>query len=178
MTLTLFMAMSLNGYIADKDDQEDFLSLDGWNMFVELAETAGVFITGRRTYEIVRNHYKDHGFMDVHADRIIVTTQNVPATAGYHIAHSPQAALDLAKNLGHRNALLIGGSKLNAAFLKQKLVNKVVFNIEPVIVAGGVPVVADFAPKATLATMPLTFQRCIKRGHDVMQLHYTVNKPA
>ena len=37
MKVILYMAMSLNGYIARENGDEDFLSHENWNTFCELA---------------------------------------------------------------------------------------------------------------------------------------------
>lgn len=54
MKVTLFMAMSLNGIIARKNGDEDFLSSNNWNSFSELVKTFKNFIIGRKTFEAVK----------------------------------------------------------------------------------------------------------------------------
>jgi dihydrofolate reductase len=166
------MAMSVNGLIADNDDNEDFLSHDGWNVFVELAENAGVFIIGRKTYEVVLEKYKDYGFKDVKADRIIVTSdESFDPPDQYHVVHSPEEAVKLAETLGHQNALLTGGATLNSAFMGADLINDVVLNVEPAIVGQGKPIFSssNFAKR-------LLFESVDNRGDGILQLHYSVGE--
>ena len=171
MKTTLFMAMSLNGIIADKAGREDFLSHDGWEVFVELAESMSVFMTGRQTYDDVKKYYDGPAFDGIKADRIMISRSQSQAPSGWHIADSPQAALGLVQKLGHSEALLSGGSTLNAAFLEANLIDAVIFNVEPVLVGSGIPVIAEH-----LTANQLAFQRVVKRDHGVLQLHYAVRK--
>jgi dihydrofolate reductase len=169
MKTILFMAMSLNGFVADKDGLEDFLSHDGWDVFVELAERVGVFIIGRKTYDIVKATYEGFGFDDLKADKIIVSAQAGDPPIGWRIATSPQEALEIAEKLGHSEAVLTGVSTLNAAFLSRSLVDEVIFNIEPVIVGGGIPVVATFD-----GICKLSFQETMQRPGGVVQQRYKI----
>ena len=138
------MAMSMNGYIADKQGGEDFLSRDGWDALVELAEPAGALIIGRKTYEVVLQNYAGFGFTDVRAERIIITADELfLAPDGYHVVHSPQAAITLAKKLGHRQAILTGGAGINSSFMAAELIDEVIINVEPVVMGEGIPL---FAP--------------------------------
>ncbi len=172
MHVTLYMAMSVNGFIADNDDNEDFLSHDGWDAFVELAEKAGVFMIGRKTYEVVLEKYKDYGFMDVNADRIIVTSdENFTSPDNFRVVHSPKEAVQLAESLGHKQALLTGGATLNSAFMEDDLINDVILNVEPAIVGQGKSL---FAPSNFARR--LLFKSVDNRGDGILQLHYEVGE--
>lgn len=168
MQVTLFMAMSANGYIADGDGKEDFLSRDGWDAFVGLAETAGVFIVGRKTYEVVLRDYNGFGFKDVKADRIIVTGDpSFSAPDGYKVAHSPKEALALAQSLNHQEAILTGGAGLNSSFMVEGLIHRVILNVEPAVIGSGTPL---FAPSGFARR--LQFRAVEQRGNGILQLHY------
>jgi len=54
MKVILFMAMSVNGCIARKNGDEDFLSHKNWEAFCNLAKECGCFIVGRKTFEAVQ----------------------------------------------------------------------------------------------------------------------------
>jgi dihydrofolate reductase len=172
MNVTMFMAMSVNGYIADDEGKEDFLSHDGWDVFVELAEKAGAFIIGRKTYEVVLQNYEGFGFKDVHADRIIVTSDmSFDTPEGYIVAHSPKEALTLAESLSHEEVILTGGAGLNSSFIAEDLINQVIINVEPAIIGGGTTLFApsDFARR-------LQFREVKHRGNGVLQLHYEMGE--
>ena len=56
MEVVLYMAMSVNGMIADESCNEDFLSDVNWKTLIDLSEKYGGFIIGRKTYDAVKNH--------------------------------------------------------------------------------------------------------------------------
>jgi dihydrofolate reductase len=172
MRVTLFMAFSVNGYIASEDGSEDFLSHANWNEFVRLAERSGCFIVGRRTYEIVKKLYPaSYNFDTVNARRIVVSSKPAPKSAkGYIFVRSPEAAIGKARELGFKEVLLSGGSTLNGSFMKKGLIDKIIFDIEPVAVRSGISVFS----KADMLTRRLKLIRIRKLEKGIVQLHYAV----
>ena len=155
MKVTLFMAMSLNGIIARKNNEEDFLSHYGWEYFCKLVKEYGNFIIGRKTFEIVRKLYEGYGFDDFKDVTKVVLSRSRLKEKGYIHANSPKEALNKLKKLGYQKALLTGGSTVNTAFAKEKLINEVIVNIEPVVVGEGIPLfkMSKFDLKLKLKSM-------------------------
>src|SRR3989344_2491873 len=134
MKVILFMAISLNGIIARENNEEDFLSEINWTSMVSLAKKFRCIIWGRRTHEVVKTwdqHYHD----DLKDIRKIVISKDVNFNTGrdYILVDSPKEALDLLKKERFENALLSGVSGLNASFAKEKLIDEIILNIEPVL---------------------------------------------
>lgn len=173
MKVTLFMATSVNGMIADKNGNEDFLSHTHWKTLVELANNAGNFIIGRKTYEVVKNWDEEYGFHELaHLERIIVSqTELVDADQGYTIASSPENALKKLHEKGHENALVLGGAHINSAFASANILDEVILNIEPALVGEGIPLLnpADFM-------LRLEFIESKNLNEGIVQLRYKVLK--
>ena len=170
MKVTLYMAMSLNGYIAEENGSEDFLSHDNWEKFCSLAQEHGNFIVGRKTYEAVKNWNEGFGFDDLKGIQKVIISQD-PAyklDEGYTLAISPKDAL--AKLQGFESILVTGGSTINTAFMKENLLDEVILNIEPALIGKGVPLFAqdDFSKKLDFLSS--------KENGDILTLHYKVLK--
>jgi len=169
MKVILFMAQTVNGVIARTDFSEDFLSDENWGVFVRLAEEAGCFIVGRRTYEEVKK-WVDYDFDGVKAKRIVVSSNpSFRVSRGYEIASSPKEALKKAKRFGVNRVILAGGGAINSAFMKDKLVDEIILNIEPVVLGSGISIFhgGEFESK-----LNLIHTRKLKSG--ILQLHYAV----
>jgi dihydrofolate reductase len=143
MKVILYMAMSLNGYIAEENGSEDFLSKANWDKFCSLAQEYGNFIVGRKTYEAVKDWDEEFSFDDLVGVKKIIISQdeNYKLDEGYTLATSPKDAL--AKLQGFKTVLVTGGSSINTAFIKEDLLDEIILNIEPALVGKGIPVFAQ-----------------------------------
>ncbi|MBI2043004.1 dihydrofolate reductase family protein [Candidatus Pacearchaeota archaeon] len=162
MKVILFMAQSLNGFIADENGNEDFLSDENWYTFKRLAEKIGCFIIGRKTYDVV-SKWENYSFEDIDAKMIIVSKSRE--------VQSPKEAIETVKRLGFDKVLLTGGSKLNTSFIEQDLIDEIILNVEPAIIGQGINIFAEgkFEKKLDLIETK-------KLSEGIIQLHYKVKK--
>lgn len=161
MRVTCMLTISVNGYIARLDGQEDFLSHENWDEFLDAAHAAGNFVIGRNTYDTVTRLYDGFGFDDVDAGEKIIVTRNAvwPVPPGYRSVSSPQAAVDSLAARGAAQLLLVGGAGLNSSFARAHLIDEVVLTVEPVVLGEGVNVFATGMPDLRLTptgTEPLS----------------------
>ena len=85
------------------------------------------------------------------------------------IAHSPQEALDVLK--GHDEVVIAGGGQLDAAFMKENLIDEMYVDIEPALSGTGIPLFKgeDFDTQ-------LEFLGHKMLSDNEIQLHYKVLK--
>ena len=165
------MAQTVNGMIARENGSEDFLSDQNWKTFQELAEKAGGYIIGRKTYQAVMS-WTDYNFNDIDAKGIIVSTnRHFKPKSKFLIANSPHQAIEKASSLGFKQVILTGGSTLNSSFLKQKLIDLIILNIEPFILAKGITLFAEENIQAKLKLVKVE-----KITKNILQLEYKVIK--
>ena len=170
MQVTLFMAISADGFIAKENGSEDFLSHENWNCFCRSLKKYKNLIWGRKTYEAVKkwggNYFKSlKGIEKI----IISNNKSFRPEAGWTLAASPAAALRVLAKKGFKSALLSGGSKLNSAFARAKLLDRVMLNVEPIIIGRGI---ALFDPSRFNLRLKLLSARTLKRG--ILTLEYKV----
>lgn len=166
------MAISLNGMIARKNGEEDFLSHENWKSFKKIAEKNKSFIVGRKTYESVMNWKEGYNFLDVNSTRIIISKNNsLKLKKGFIHISSPKNALEYLSKNKIKTAILSGGSKLNSEFMKQNLVDEILINIEPYILGKGITL---FFPKEFENKLKLIETK--KLTNQIIQLHYKVIK--
>ena len=170
MKVTLYMAVSLNGYIAKENASEDFLSHANWEKFCSLAQEYGNFIVGRKTYEAVKNWNEGFNFDDLKGIKKIIISQdeNYKIDEGYTLATSPKDAVSKLQDF--ESVLVTGGSTINTAFIKENLLDEIILNIEPAIIGKGVPLFAqdDFLKKLEFTSS--------EESNGIVSLHYTVVK--
>lgn len=173
MKVILYMAMTVNGMIARENDKEDFLSDVNWNEFCKLAKSAGCFVVGRRTFDVVKKHYKKYDFDDVKAKCIVVSAKGKSLPKGYLLARSPSDAVKIAASMGFHEMILTGGSHLNSSFMKAGLVDEIILDIEPALLGKGIPVLRE---ENFYSRLELIKSIYLKVG--IIQVHYKVKKSA
>lgn len=172
MKIILFMATSLNGMIATKEGNEDFLSHTNWESFLQEAKNHGCFIIGRTTFEKVQQ-WPEYNFSSVDAKLKIVVShdKSFKIDPPFMVANSPQDAIDKAASQGFESAILTGGSAINRAFLVENLVDEVLINIEPALIGSGIPLFAESAIEKRLHLVETN-----QLSSDILQVRYVVKK--
>jgi dihydrofolate reductase len=157
MNVTLWMAMSLNGIVARENQSEDFLSSRDWELFLELLGSSDALIWGRVTHQLFERRVRAE-FRELPI--IVVTRKNDFVTRpGSTRAATPEDAVAVASRLNADNALLAGGSQLNAGFARSGLIDEVIVAIEPVIVSRGIPLLSGDAPDLPLDLLDIDQSR-------------------
>ncbi len=138
--VTLYIASSLDGFIADKKGGIDWLENPelhekdedyGYSEFIKAIE---VTFMGGNTYEQVLGFGEWHyGDLD---NYIFTSSLKVESKHGKAI----KSLDEVASIIREKNCWLIGGGKLNDEFLRRDLIDKIILNTMPVILGKGIPV--------------------------------------
>ena len=164
------VAMSLDGYIADRQGGFDWIPNDETVDFAGLFARVDTFILGRRTYETVLANGERPWHPGI---RVYVVSRTLPAGSydEVTVVHDDPAAL--AKSLRHESGdgeiWLFGGGQLFASLLAANQVDAVEITVVPVLLGGGVPVVASLPGRSMLS---LTHTHVYPSG--MVALHYAV----
>ena len=143
MNVILYMATSINGLITSGQDDSDWVSETDWAEFDALMKNCGIMVMGRKTYEIFGEDFTCEGAVNV------VMTSNKKLTEGNNqddvvfTNKSPKDVLEMAKDMGFENIMLIGGEKLNTSFIKENLVDEVWISVHPVLIGSGLGLMGE-----------------------------------
>lgn len=170
--ISLFIAMSLDGYIAKPNDDLSFLKLvekEGEDYgYAKFNETIDTLVIGRKTYDYVQkelgaSHY-DNG-----QRAIYVITRNQRPTVGRTIFYTGNLP-DLIKRLKSENGKNIycdGGAEVINELLKHDLVDEFIISVIPILLGNGTRLFKDGIPEQTLEFITAkTFET------GLTQLHY------
>lgn len=110
MKITLFMVMSVNGFIADKNGNEDFLSDENWDEFVSHVKEKGYLLWGRKTYETVLS-WQDDSLKDLKGIKKYVLSSKRDYKVGedFHLVSSPTEFVKKLSDDGIEEAVVSGG---------------------------------------------------------------------
>lgn len=139
--ITLYNVVSSDGYITERNGEEDFIPDDAWNDFILLCEDYDILVMGRKTYEALQNYNVMllKQLEDLPIEKIVVSRDAAfHPKGGYGLVTSPE---DIDPDDG--KILLSSGPSLNTSFLKLGMIDYALLNILPVTIAGRLKVFND-----------------------------------
>jgi len=169
MKVTLYMATSIDGYIAKKDDNTSWVSTADWGIFSTMVKDANCIVMGRRTYEV-----SGEDFPYDCALNIVMTSDTSLKNESAHVLFTgatPVGVVAIAKEKGFERLLIIGGGKINGAFLKARLIDDIYLSVHPKILGEGIRLFANGEHDIDLE---LISTRQLEQG--LVQLHYALKK--
>ena len=170
--LSLFIATSLDGYIAKPNDDLSFLKLvekEGEDYgYAEFTATIDTLIIGRKSYdyvlkEIGSSHY-DNGTRDVY---VITRTEKPSAGKTNFYTGNLTELVQRLKSGSGKNIYCDGGAEVINELLNKDLVDELVISIVPVLVGNGTRLFKDGRPEHLLE---LVNSKTFDTG--LTQLHY------
>jgi len=166
----LYITMSLDGYIAQPNDDLSFLSIVeqegedyGYNAFVE---TVGAIVLGRKTYDWVMQQIPEWHHADI--DTYVVTRTPRPSRGKLHYYNGDlRELLQSLKAKTGKNIFIDGGAGLVNSLLREDLIDEYIISVIPIFVGDGVRLFHSGNPEQQLE---LTATRTYESG--LVQLHY------
>ncbi len=174
--LSLFIATSLDGYIAKPNDDLSFLKLvekEGEDYgYAEFTATIDTLIIGRKTFdyvlkEIGASHY-DNGKRDVY----VITRTKKPSIGKikFYTGNLTELVNKLKSEDG-KNIYCDGGAEIINELLKNDLIDELIISVIPILLGNGKRLFKEGRPEQTLE---LVASKAFDTG--LIQLHYTRNK--
>jgi dihydrofolate reductase len=137
--VTLFIAASLDGYIAGPDDDLSWLFTDADYGFASFYETVDTLIMGRGTYDVVRT-FGDWPYGTKHTIVVSRRADGIADTPNTeYFSEDLPALIERLKTSGRENVWLVGGGELVASFLEQGLLDEITVSMHPILLGKGVP---------------------------------------
>lgn len=168
----LYIAASLDGYIAKPEDDLSFLSTVekkdedyGYENFMSTVDTV---IIGRKTYDWILNN-ADFPYSD---KKTFVITR-IPGPSSGKITFYTGKLKDLILQLKSEDGINIyccGGAEIVNEFLKDDLIDEFVISIIPILVGKGIQLFRDGRPEQKLEFVSV---KSFETG--LVQLHYRRN---
>lgn len=169
----VYIAMSLDGYIARPDGDIDWLSLVeqsgedyGYSDFIKSIDT---IIIGRKTYDKVMTF----GIGFPHADKeCFVITRNKRPTLGNITFYDGDVEVLIAalKGKAGRNIFVDGGAEIVNELMKRDLIDEWIISIIPIVLGEGIRLFQDNRPE-----QQVTCVECKHYNSGLVQIHYHVN---
>jgi len=166
----LYIAASLDGYIAKPNDNLDFLTIVqkegedyGYTDFINSVDTV---ILGRKTYDWVMTQVPEFPHQDL--DSYILTRTSRPDIGKIHFYNGNLKDLILKlKATDGKNIFIDGGAEVVNALLKEDLIDEFIISIIPVLLGDGTRLFNDSRPEHFLELVSV---KSFEKG--LVQIHY------
>ncbi|BCN30016.1 dihydrofolate reductase family protein [Anaeromicropila herbilytica] len=171
--LVLYIASSLDGYIATDEHNLDWLfnvEGEGDNGYSAFYETVDTILIGRITYDWIMEYEK--GVFPYKGKECYVFTRTKQDDNEYvkYISEDVVQFTKVLKNKKGKNIWLLGGGDLFHTFIKEKLVDEIIVTIAPVLLGKGIPLFRDNSFQTLLSL------KSTNRFNQFVELHYEVVK--
>lgn len=170
----LYIASSLDSYIAKPNDDLSFLSIVekegedyGYDQFIQSVDTV---IIGRKTYDWVMKHVPE--FVHKDKDSFVITRITKPSEGKiqFYTGDLKELVIRLKQKEG-KNIFVDGGAEIVNELMKHHLIDEIILSIIPVILGEGIKLFKDGIPEEKLI---LESSKSFDTG--LVQLHYRIKK--
>jgi dihydrofolate reductase len=163
--VVLFIACSLDGYIAGNDDDIGWLFDDDDYGYKEFLSSVDTVLMGRRTYDMA---LRMGPFPYPDKDCYVFSRSLMGGDENVEFVNQP--VIQFVKTLREKDGKdiwLVGGSELIGPFLKDHLIDEFIISIHPILLGEGIPM---FSPGFPMQTLSLAGNTTFPSG--LIQVHY------
>lgn len=170
-SLVLFIATSLDGFIAAENESLEWLFKvegEGDNGYSEFFSTVDTILMGKKTYDWVMRH-ENGEFPYKNKECYVFTRSDMEDTDEVKFINEELVGFtDRLKEQEGGRIWLVGGGDLLHSFLKEKLVDELIVTVAPTILGKGIPLFKQGDYQLEL------FLKQSRRFNQFVELHYEV----
>jgi len=169
MKTILYMAITINGFVAGENDDTSWVSKESWESYLKTIKSMDAVIIGRNTYEIMpQDEFQQNCIY-------VVLTHNAPEKTKVSNViftdKSPKAIFDLLNEKDCQRVCVSGGGQTNAQFLKENLIDEICVDVESYILGRGIPLFKQNDINQRLKLLDVN-----KLSDNTIQLHYEIQR--
>ena len=170
-SVLLYIAISIDGYIAKKDGSVDWLSVvDGSDSdygYYTFYDSVDALIMGSKTYQQIL----DFGEWPYAGKPSYIFTRQALESSRDDVIFVSEGPLDVMRRLeaeGMKRVWMVGGGQIIASFIKNGLIDEYIISIIPTILGEGIPLFQAPLPEMSLEVVEST----LYSSSGLLQVHY------
>jgi dihydrofolate reductase len=168
----LFIASSLDCYIARQDGGIDWLFTDDDYGYTKFYDSIDTIIVGRKSYDqsLTSDDYPYKGKSVYVFTRKKIRKNNNEQDVEYIDTNIQDFVTSLTQSIG-KDIWLIGGGEIVSVLLNAGLVDEIILSIHPIILGTGIPLLRDIQKEVNLK-----LENSLSFDSGLTQLYYKVLK--
>jgi len=152
-SLFLYIALSLDGYIAGPNGELNWLYSDQDYGYYEFIKTIDTVLIGRKTYDEILGFDVPYPYDDKKSYVFTSTPEDYSSDHDITFtADDPLKVWNSLKNQDGRDVWLVGGGKLITPFVNQNEIDQYIIAIHPIILGDGIELFRDINRRVNLET--------------------------
>lgn len=172
----LFIAETLDGYIAETNGNIDFLTDADFTSgettdheYEKLVKHVDTVVMGRKTYDQVANELSPDDYPYDDYENYVLTTHPSQSVDNIHFVSDSVVELikRLKKESSKKNIWIIGGSSIIAPLVNEDLIDSYQIGIVPIVLGKGIPLFSD---KTNFKELNL---ESVKKVNGIAYLNYS-----
>jgi dihydrofolate reductase len=171
--VVLYIAQSLDGYIAKNDDSLDWLMRvdgEGDNGYADFLVSVDTILIGRKTYDQILILAKGKFPYPNKSCFVFSRSEKEDTEFVKFINEDVRSFTKKLKNEEGKDIWVVGGGELISPLIKERLIDELIITIAPTLIGKGVPL---FREAEDEVEVDLTLKE-MKRFNQFAQLHYTI----
>lgn len=171
MRISIYIAISANGFISNSRNVPDWLSPEYSQGFVSICQKLKAVIMGKTTYNLLAPDYLP---LQKEGITVVLTKDEQAKSANSTVVFTKNKAPEIAEMLakkGYTKAVIIGGAMTMSEFINARLVDDIYLVMEPVLLGSGLPLLKNMELESRLNLLEVT-----KINENSIQLHYKIQK--
>jgi dihydrofolate reductase len=160
----LFIASSLDGYIARENGDIDWLPENTSSGYDEFIKSVDTVIMGRKTYDQILT-FGNYPYKEKKS--LVFTRKKDCSDENVEFVNDIEKIKNLFSDSG-KDIWLIGGAKIISAFVNLGIVDEIILSVIPVVLGKGIPLFSDMQKELELELLKTT------NYEKLVELHYKI----
>lgn len=172
MKITVEMACSINGLIATKDGNEDFLSNRNYQIMLDFLKEYDCLVWGNTTFKNVISWGEN--YINDLKDVIVIIFSKEKQVSNYDnviYCNSLENFLEICKQKNIENVFVSGGAHINTLFLENNMVDEIIVNYNPYVLTRGINLF-----EGNDVEKSLVLDKVVHEKEDIVQIWYKIKK--
>lgn len=172
MKVTIEMACSINGLIATKDGNEDFLSNRNYQIMLEFLKEYDCLVWGNTTFKNVIS-WGDNYINDLKDVTVIIFSKDNQVSNYDNVVYcnSLENFSEICKQKNIKNVFVSGGAHINTLFLENNMVDEIIINYNPYVLTNGINLF-----EGNDIEKSLILDKVVHEKEDIVQIWYKIKK--
>ncbi|MCH1624431.1 dihydrofolate reductase family protein [Ferdinandcohnia quinoae] len=171
--VVLFIASSLDGYIATKDESLQWLfdvEGEGDNGISEFYDTVDTLLMGKKTYDWLMKQEMEE-FPYTNKECYVFSRSSYEDTENVKFVNDDiKNFVNTLKNKDGNNIWVLGGGELLHSFIQEDLVDEIIITFAPTILGNGIPLFKEGNRQLDLSL------KGTRKFNQFIELHYEVKR--
>jgi dihydrofolate reductase len=166
--IILFIASSLDGYIARENGDIDWLPETGSSGYDDFIKSVDTVVMGKKTYDQVLT-FGDYPYKDKKS-YVFTRSKNPSKDENVEFVQDVEKSMKNIVSDSGKNIWLIGGSEIISTFANLDLIDELVLSLIPVVLGKGIPLFKNMEKELKMELVKTTdYENLVESHYEILK---------